>query len=552
MKKRWIPALFLILCVTVLGLSGCAISQPEGTPVVFTEEEAEQDGNVMIFAANIDGQTDRAYLDNVWMNRSKVLGSLVFQGLFIAEESTDNIRGDICEDYIVSPDGTETVLTIREDIWWQDGIRLTAEDVVWSIHTFLKVPETNGLIGQGLQTIEGTDKWMAGTADSISGIRTEGNNIYIKTLSKYSSLMASLGQLAILPKHCLEDVAVEEFNNCDFWDAPVGSGPYQVVSSNEKEIVFEVYDKYAGVRPQIRQIRYKVLDNPGTDEFDFALTMDPEIISKYRTRPEFTARKTDHLYYRYLFFNLDGRTGENAELLQDQRVRRALMLGLDRQGMVGSLYKSTAEVLSTGIPKSDSWHLDKDASLVGYRPREAKRLLEEAGFDFDKTLVLTRYSTDELSVKLLEQVASDWGALGIKTEIVPVTSDATSKLFVESDWYDVALKNLSAADYDEWYYEYSTENTLWAVVNSRTDFDAMIKDTESAEWAYERERLYEKLQKKEGELVYKIPIALVSQYVIYNNERMSIPEMQFPNLWYYFDLKLEQWKLSDEEETESE
>ena len=174
----------------------------------------------------------------------------------------------------------------------------------------------------------------------------------------------------------------------------------------------------------------------------------------------------------------------------------------------------------------------------------AEKILEGAGFDFNKKLVLTRYSMDDISERLLEEIAECWRDIGIKVEVIPIESDSTNKLFVEADWYDIALKNLSAVDYTEWYFEYSSENQLWSqILNNRTEFDALISSINHSSYANELSMLYSEIQKMEAEMVYKIPITIVPQYVIYNKENLYIPEMEFPNLWYYYDLEMADWSM---------
>ena len=129
-------------------------------------------------------------------------------------------------------------------------------------------------------------------------------------------------------------------------------------------------------------------------------------------------------------------------------------------------------------------------------------------------------------------------------ETVAIQNDSTNKLFIEADWYDVALKNLSAVDYSEWYFEYSSENELWAeILHERKEFDSLITSINRSSYANELTNLYFEIQKKENDLVYKIPLAIVPQYVIYNKQNLYIPEMEFPNLWYYFDLDLADWSI---------
>ena len=171
-------------------------------------------------------------------------------------------------------------------------------------------------------------------------------------------------------------------------------------------------------------------------------------------------------------------------------------------------------------------------------------MLKTAEFDFGKTLVLTYYSMDDISGRLLEEIAKCWEEIGIKVEVIPIENDSTNKLFVEADWYDIALKNLSAVDYTEWYFEYSSENQLWSeILKNRKEFDTLISSINHASYADELNMLYSEIQKMENEMVYKIPIAIVPQYVIYNKEHLYIPEMEFPNLWYYYDLEMADWSL---------
>ena len=159
--------------------------------------------------------------------------------------------------------------------------------------------------------------------------------------------------------------------------------------------------------------------------------------------------------------------------------------------------------------------------------------------------MLTRYHQDELSVKLLEEIAKYWNAVGIKTKIEPIEASESDKLWKNTDWYDIGLKNLSAVDYTEWYFEYSSENQLWSVILNRTEFDSVISDLNITAMAKEKNRLYAEIQKLESELVYKIPICILPQYVIYNKEHIQIPDMEFPNMWYYFDLDIADWKFKN-------
>ena len=325
----------------------------------------------------------------------------------------------------------------------------------------------------------------------------------------------------------------------------MGSGPYKVVTNiDNREALLVANKMYSGRVPAIKQIRYKVLNNPATERFDFTISSDPVTVNNFDRNPRYNVVKTNNLYYRYLIFNLDKRTGDNAEVLDNPKVRKALMLAIDKEKILKEIYGGAAFAIDGGIPQYDSWYVAKEVADTAYNPELAKQILIEEGYDFSKTLVLTRYSMDGLSEKLLEQIAVCWEKLGIKVDLVPIESDSTNKLFVEADWYDVALKNLSAVDYTEWYFEYSSENQLWStILHNRNEFDNLIRNINHATYANELQQLYSDIQWLENELVYKIPLAIVPQYVIYNKEHMYIPEMTFPNLWYYYDLDIADWSV---------
>ena len=71
----------------------------------------------------------------------------------------------------------------------------------------------------------------------------------------------------------------------------------------------------------------------------------------------------------------------------------------------------------------------------------------------------------------------------------------------------------------------------------------LIQAINHAAFANELQSLYSEIQILENELVYKIPLAIVPQYVIYNKQHVYIPDKTFPNLWYYYDLDIADWSI---------
>src|SRR5512136_830553 len=61
------------------------------------------------------------------------LASLIFTGLTSADEK-GALRPDLASRWAISPDGLIITFTLRSDVRWQDGVRFTADDVLFTIH----------------------------------------------------------------------------------------------------------------------------------------------------------------------------------------------------------------------------------------------------------------------------------------------------------------------------------------------------------------------------------------------------------------------------------
>ena len=200
-RKRYFAQLFLLIMTCIL-MTGCQSEEKAETETTVVDIENTEDKE-MVVAVNVDGSSSELPFESVWMNRSKFWGGLIFQGLLIADDNISNVNPDLCEEYIISPDGKKYVFILKDNVYWHDGQKLTAEDVVWSIETSTITPQMNGYIQKGIKSIKGVAEYQEGKADSISGISVEGNAITIELLEKDGQFLASIAQLAILPKHCL-------------------------------------------------------------------------------------------------------------------------------------------------------------------------------------------------------------------------------------------------------------------------------------------------------------------------------------------------------------
>ncbi|TAM44755.1 MAG: hypothetical protein EPN53_16015 [Acidobacteria bacterium] len=107
--------------------------------------------------------------------------------------------------------------------------------------------------------------------------------------------------------------------------------------------------------------------------------------------------------------------GEARRALADPRVRRALLLALDRGSWVARLFRGNGAVASQYVHPA-VFGYDPALSPSPYDPKAARRLLAEAGFADGFTVTL-RY--DAASAAVADAIASDLEKVGVRVELRP-------------------------------------------------------------------------------------------------------------------------------------
>ena len=184
-----------------------------------------------------------------------VHNKFAFDTILEADGALTPIGGEMADSYSVSEDGLTFTFTLKDGLTWHDGEPITADDVVWSLEAAAKFPITQPVLAATLKKIEGSEAFVAGTANEISGISVDGKTITIKFSSLDPNVLLSFSQFAPLPAKYFEGIDPLNLQQAPFWQKPIGSGPFEideVVMNDYTTLVpFEAYHKGA---PKIEQI----------------------------------------------------------------------------------------------------------------------------------------------------------------------------------------------------------------------------------------------------------------------------------------------------------
>ncbi|MDX1608186.1 MAG: ABC transporter substrate-binding protein, partial [Candidatus Spechtbacterales bacterium] len=229
-----------------------------------------------------------------------------------------NLVPDLAKEYTISEDGREYRFTLKDNLRWEDGAPLTAEDVVFTIET-IQNPQYSSPLFQSWQGIE----------VSAEDERT----ITFRLSSPYPPFLENT-TLGILPKHVWQDVSPKNFVLADLNQKPIGSGRYKVEkllkdpSGFISSYTLERNALYHGQKPFIDKIIFKFFsDEDEAVKAYNAKSVDGISFASPVTLKDIQNTETANIHefkmprYFAIFINQD-----QNEALESRQVREALSL----------------------------------------------------------------------------------------------------------------------------------------------------------------------------------------------------------------------------------
>ncbi|MEA3357020.1 MAG: ABC transporter substrate-binding protein [Patescibacteria group bacterium] len=292
------------------------------------------------------------------------LQALTFNRL-IRIDKNEEPKPELAETWAISSDNKSYTFFIRDDVKWQDGKPLTANDIIFTFET--------------VQKLKGQDSY-ASTFEDVGLNKIDDFTVIFELPEENSTFMESLS-VGIIPKHILEHENISDLRFSDFNKYPVGTGPFRIVENTKSKIVLTKFADYFKGEPQLDGIEYIFF----ADEKDAILAMKQmEIHSFLQATPNTIITMADYqvfnpqsfsipLRQKLIYFNL-----RNTGCLSSTLVRQALSYATDRIEIVASI--STGGEIALGPIPRTSWAFDAETEHYQYDISQANDLLENAGW----------------------------------------------------------------------------------------------------------------------------------------------------------------------------
>ncbi|MBN2817166.1 MAG: peptide-binding protein [Campylobacterales bacterium] len=302
---------------------------------------------------------------------SSEIASFIFSGLVKFDKDSKEIVADLAKKFYFK-DSTTLIFELREDVYWHDGEKFSAKDVLFTYDTLLsdKVvsPYSSGF--RFVKSVRILDEYT---------LEVTYTKPYFKALETW--------MMGILPKHLLENET--NLMSASFNKNPIGTGPYRLEQLEfSKNIVLKAFEKYYEGEPKIEKLSFHVIADPMTrfmmlksGELDVG-ALEPMAYEKQLGASffeQFAIYEKISPSYSYLGFNL------RLDKFKDPRVREALSLAINRDEIVDILFFKHARVC-TGpfLPGTKAYN--NSVKTPKQNIQKAKELLQAAGYTEENPL----------------------------------------------------------------------------------------------------------------------------------------------------------------------
>jgi len=393
-------------------------------------------------------------------------------------------------------DPTTFVFHLRRNIKWHDGKPLTADDVVYSMRSWTeadKAPEPRRSAGGQIATAEAIDPYTV--------------RVTTKAISAYFlETLAYQRNVYILPKH-VEDVAKN----------PVGSGAFKVVKQDpDAAVVVERNpDFYIPGRPYLDggkvhntmpiATQQAAFAGKAIDFITYSDKAQADAFQKQVPQVKVSSYCQDH--GESVIMKLD------KPPFSDIRVRRAIHLAIDRQGLIATTSFGAGKINPPGAIGWQPFAIQEDEllKLPGWRqPKtediaEAKRLLAEAGYATGLKMPM-QFNRDRADKQVIpEALVPMLRGVGIDAE-VQLLERGVAIVNERDGLFDVRVGSFHSdpptSALTSYYHSKGVANTMGL---RDPELDKLIEDSDKSLDQKARYAMYDKIQRIILDKLYTIP-----------------------------------------------
>jgi peptide/nickel transport system substrate-binding protein len=353
-------------------------------------------------------------------------------------------KADLAKTWGISYDGLTYNFELRENAKWHDGTPVKAEDVLFTID-LMRDPDS--VLPEDIKKIW-TDVEVVVLSDTL---------LQFKLQEAFTPFIDYL-DFGILPKHILGGMTYMEMINSQFNLNPVGSGPYQfdslIVENNQiKGVILSSNPDYYLEPAFINDFVFRYYADASSAYVAYQegivqgiSKVSLEILPQVLNNSDLALYSAIEPRFSIILFNLDN---SDVSFLQDANIRKALLLALDRRGMIDRILGGQGAIADVPV-LPNNWAYYHGITRTDQDVSAAEKMLKEAGYvvgensdirskDGMKLSFKMIYPDDETHTAIAQAIQADWLKVGVNVEIVPLSYDTLILDHLQPLTYEAAL-----------------------------------------------------------------------------------------------------------------
>lgn len=312
----------------------------------------------------------------------RTLIDLIYSGL-MSYDKNGKLANDLVKSYQISDDGKTYTFQLKDKLFWQDGMPLTADDVIYTIKTIQNSDYKSPLRAN----------WLNVDVEKISD-----KSFSFSLNSPYNSFLENC-TLKIIPSHIWKNILPENFALSAYNLQPIGSGPYAFSNLQQENTGFiksfslTANHKYYSKLPYISNIYFQFFSNKDDlikaanqkviDGFSIASLDDNETLAEKQIHQGWSSNEKFDIYsfsmprYFAVFFNT-----QDSKILSDSNITQALNYAVNKPELIQKISDASKEKIS--IVNSpilpDYFGYSAPTINYGFNLDTANKLLDKSGY----------------------------------------------------------------------------------------------------------------------------------------------------------------------------
>jgi peptide/nickel transport system substrate-binding protein len=298
-------------------------------------------------------------------NPAYQLVHLMFRAIGRRDSTLSHYTPDLASSW-EQPDPSTVIVHVRPGLKWHDGQPVSAEDVVFTLER-----QRDSVVASP----------RSGDVEAVASARAvDSMTVEVKLSRTGPAALNALLEVVPVPSHLLKDVAVDQMRFAPFNQRPIGNGLFRFGSwTRNQQVVVEANPDAPDGRPALDRIivrnvpdasaRLTALLNGEGDLLKIAADQAPRVEASSTARLVHAAR----IRPAWITWNV------RKEPVSDPRVRRALLMGIDRASAARAVMGAAGEAAYSPIPPQLR-PVASPARAIPFDPAAAGRLLDSAGW----------------------------------------------------------------------------------------------------------------------------------------------------------------------------